>query len=162
MRVRRARSHVRALLSKAEKARLRHLIEHLERETAAEISVMLLKDIEDPRGFAVYYFNYIGIGKKDLDNGLLILAVLDRRRIEIVVGKGLEAIMPRSLLERVINEQMAPHFRDGKFGAGLHQAVETLGQVLREHFPGSRPGAHPGSPGKIPDIVDLDQRGRNA
>ncbi len=158
MRIRRARPHVGALLSKAEKARLRHLIEHIEQETSAELCVMLLRDVEDPREFATRYFNHLGIGKRELNNGVLILVVLDKRRIEIVVGKSLEAIMPPPFLERVMNEQMAPHFRDGKFGAGLHQAVETLGQVLRAHFP----GAHPGAPGKVPDVVDLDQGGRNA
>jgi len=147
---------VKALLSRAEKARLRHLIESIERESTGEICVMLLRDVEDPREFATHYFDNVGIGKKELNNGLLILVVLDKRRIEIVVGRGLEAILPQPFLERVINEQMAPHFRDGKFGPGLHRAVETLGEVLRKHFPGAPSGA----PGKIPDVVDLDQGGR--
>ncbi len=149
-------------MSKAEQARLRHLIEHIEQETSAELCVVLLGDVEDPREFATHYFNHLGIGKKELNNGVLILVVLDKRRIEIVVGEGLEAIMPPPFLERVMNEQMSPHFRDGKFGDGLHRAVETLGQVLRARFPGARPGPHPGAPGKIPDVVDLDQGGRNA
>ncbi len=149
-------------MSKAEQARLRHLIEHIEQETSAELCVVLLGDVEDPREFATHYFNHLGIGKKELNNGVLILVVLDKRRIEIVVGEGLEAIMPPPILERVMNEQMSPHFRDGKFGPGLHRAVETLGEVLRKHFPGAGPGPHPGAPGKIPDVVDLDQGGRNA
>jgi uncharacterized protein len=163
----RARSHVRTLLNKEEKANLRHLIEHVERETSAEICVMVLKDVVDPRDFAVHYFNHLGIGKKDLDNGLLVLVVLERRHVEIVVGKGLEGVMPRALLEQVINEQMAPHFRDGKFGQGLHHAVEAFGRVLREQAPAVRPDATPGAPGKpgaprkIPDVVDLDQGGRD-
>ncbi len=162
VRIPRVRPQVRALLSGAEKTRLRHFIEHLEQETSAELCVMLLRDVEDPREFATHYFNHLGIGKKELNNGVLILVVLDKRRIEIVVGKGLEAIMPPRFLKRVINEQMSPHFRDERFGAGLHEAVEALGQVLRAHFAGARPGPHPGAPGKIPDVVDLDQGGRNA
>lgn len=151
----------RALLSKAEQARLRHLIEHIEQETSAELCVMLLGDVEEPRVFATHYFNHLGIGKKELNNGVLILVVLNKRRIEIVVGQGLEAIMPPPFLERVINEQMAPHFRDGKFGPGLHRAVETLGEVLRKHFPGAHPSGRQGAPGNIPDVIDLDQGGRN-
>ncbi len=160
MRIPRARPQVRALLSKAEQARLRHLIEHIERDTTAEICVMLLRDVEDPREFATHYFNHLGIGKRELNNGVLILLVLDKRRIEIVVGKGLEAILPQPFLDRLITEQMAPHFRDGRFGPGLHRAVETVGEVLRKHFPGAHPGGRPSTPGTIPDVVDLDQSGR--
>jgi uncharacterized protein len=154
MRTRRAGPDVRTLLNKGEKATLRRLIEHIEQETNAEVCVMLLGDVENPRQFAVHYFNHMGIGKKDLDNGLLVLVALERRQIEIVVGKGLEEVVPRPFLEQVINAQMAPRFRDGDYGRGLHEAVDALGQRLRASFP--RPG--PGRPGKIPDVVDLDQR----
>ena len=107
---------------------------------------------------ATQYFNHLGIGKRELDNGILILVVLDKHRIEIVVGKGLEPVLPQQFLERVINDTIAPHFRDGRFGVGLHQAIEAFGRVLRDHFPEARPA----KPGKIPDVVDLDQGGRNA
>ncbi len=153
MRIGRKRHKARELLSRAEKVKLRELIEHIERETTGEICVMLLEDVADPKKFATDYFNHLGIGKKELDNGILILVVLAKRRIELLVGRGLSRAMPQAFLEQVINEALVPHFRDGKFGHGLHQAVEALGGVLQENYPKMRES----KPGEMPGIVDLEQ-----
>ena len=141
------------LLSPAEKHHLRELIEHLERDTTAEISVMLLHDTADPARFAREYFDHHGIGKKDLNNGVLLLVVVNKRRIEITVGAGLTDAVPQAFLEQVISEAMAPSFRATRYGEGLMRGVEAIGERLR----GERPELRPGEPPKIPPIVDLDQ-----
>lgn len=148
--IRRPNAH--RLLSQAEKVKLRELIERVERETSGEISILLVHDVEHPRQFAIDYFNHHGIGKKDLHNGILILAVLDKRQIELVVGDGLHGVIPQDALNRVVTETLAPHFRNKKFGPGLHQAVETLGRLLREYPPKAPRDQHNPSRG----IVDLE------
>src|SRR5712692_6648615 len=141
------------LLSAAEKAQLRELIERLERDTTAEICVMLLRDTADPARFGREYFDHHGIGKKERNNGVFVLVVLAKRRIEIVVGAGLKDAVPQPFLERVISDVMAPSFRAGKYGEGLHRGVEAIGQWLRAE----RPELRPGEPGKLPPVVDLSQ-----
>ncbi len=149
----RRRQHVRVLLSQAEKVKLRELIERVERETTGEICVVLLHAAEDPRKFALDYFNHLGIGKKELDNGILILVVLAQRRIELVIGDGLRGIIPQTFLDRVIAETLAPRFRDGKFGDGLHQALEAFERVLHENLPKA---ANLRKLGQLPSVVDLE------
>ncbi len=141
------------LISSGEKHHLRELIERLERDTTAEISVMLLHDTADPARFAREYFDHHGIGKKDQNNGVFVLVVVAKRRIEITVGAGLKDAVPQAFLEQVISETMAPSFRDQRFGEGLMRGVEAIGQRLRAE----RPELRPGEPTKIPPIVDLDQ-----
>lgn len=141
------------LLSSTEKHQLRELIERLERDTTAEISVMLLHDTADPARFAREYFDHHGIGKKDQNNGVLILVVVAKRRIEITVGAGLKDAVPQAFLEQVISEAMAPSFRTNRFGEGLMRGVEAIGQRLRAE----RPELRPGEPTKLPPIVDLDK-----
>ncbi len=152
MRFLRKQQHARAVLSRAEKVKVRTLIEHIEQETMGEICVVLLHDTDDPRKFALDYFNHHGIGKKDLNNGILILVVLAKRRIELVVGDGLRGSIPQRGLDSVIAEILAPHFRDGKFGDGLQLAIEALGRMLRETLP----SVHLRTQGHLPPVVDLE------
>jgi uncharacterized protein len=140
------------LISPAEKHRLRELIERLERDTTAEISVMLLHDTSDPARFAREYFDHHGIGKKERNNGVFVLVVLAKRHIEVVVGAGLRDAVPQAFLEQVISDVMAPSFRAKRYGEGLLRGVEAIGQRLRAE----RPELRPGEPTKIPPVVDLD------
>jgi len=146
------RQHAKALLSRAEHVKLRALIERIEQETSAEICLVILHDTEDPRKFALDYFNHHGIGKKDLNNGVLILVVLAKRRIELVVGDGLRAAIPQKVFDGVIADVLAPHFRQGQFGKGLHLAIETLERSLHETLPPTH--VHPR--GQVPPVVDLE------
>lgn len=115
--------------------------------------MVLLQDVDAPADFARRYFDHLGVGKRELDNGILILVVITKRRIEIVVGKGLKHVAPQAFLEQVVNEILVPDFRAGKFADGLHKAVETFGRVLQER----RPKMRPGESGTMPGVIDLSQ-----
>ena len=124
-------TRVHQLLSRDEKARLRHLIETLERETGAEIAALLVPHVDDPEKFATTYFNHVGIGKRERNNGVLIFVVVDRRQVRIEVGHGLEAVVPQDAARRVIAEVMAPQFRGGRFGEGLIRGAEAIADLIR-------------------------------
>lgn len=151
MAIGRRRQKARELITPHEKVKLRELIEGIERETSGEICVVLMDHVEDPKRFALDYFNHLGIGKKELDNGILILVALSKRHIEIVVGRGVQRVVPQTFLDRVVHEMMAPHFRDGRFAHGLEQAVEAFGRMLREDFPKGPSTRRP----QMPGVVDL-------
>lgn len=150
MKIGRTRHKARHLIGRTEKARLRELIEQVDRETGAEICVMLLDEAEEPSEFARAYFDHLGIGKRELHNGILILVVVSKRRIEVVVGKGLSDVTPQPFLERIINDILIPDFRAGQFAKGLRAAVEAFGRALREH----RSRIHGGPPSHIPGVID--------
>jgi len=119
------------LLSHAEKAQLRHLVEAVERETGAEIATLIVRHVDDVEAFATAYFNHLGIGKREHHNGVLILAVVDRRRVRIEVGHGLDRVVTGAAAQRIIDEAMAPAFRVGRYGEGLIQGVQAVGALIR-------------------------------
>lgn len=137
-------TRVHHLLSHDEKARLRHLVETLERETGAEIAALMVPHVDDPEKFATAYFNHVGIGKRDHNNGVLILVVVDRRQVRIEVGHGLETVVPQDAARRVIAEVMAPQFRGGRYGEGLIRGVEAIADLIRSGHQGL---PHPVPPG---------------
>src|SRR5437867_12018562 len=103
MRIGRRRHKVTHLISRAEKARLRELIEQIDRETTAEICVMLLDDAEEPSEFARKYFDHLGIGKHELHNGILILSVVAKWQIAVVVGYWLLEAATLAIFDLYIN-----------------------------------------------------------
>jgi uncharacterized protein len=129
----RTRAH--RVLSRAEKVRLRHLVEDLERETGAEISALVVPHVDDLERFATSYFNHLGLGKRGHDNGILVLVVVDRRLVRIEVGRGLETTVTSAAAQRIITDVMTPHFRQGAYGEGLVRGVEALADLVRKAEP---------------------------
>jgi uncharacterized protein len=75
---------------------MNQLIAALEKETSAEIAVVVLPTIGEivPKDFAVALLKKWGVGKADKKNGVLVLHILDQKRIEIETGYGMEGILP--------------------------------------------------------------------
>lgn len=123
------------LLTPAEKTRLRHLIEELERDTGAEIAGLVIPHVDNVEEFATAYFNHLGVGKRGHDNGLLVLVVVDRRLVRIEVGRGLETVVTPEAAQQIISGVMAPLFRRGRYGEGLLAAAEALSDLIRAARP---------------------------
>ena len=136
-------TRVHRLVSPVEKARLRHLVETLEHETGAEIATLMVPHVEHLEQFATAYFNHVGIGKREHNNGVLILVVVDRRQVRIEVGHGLEAVVTRDAAKRIIAEVIVPEFRGGRYGEGLLRGVEAIADLIRSAH---RASSHPTPP----------------
>ena len=75
----------------------------LEDSVGSEVALVMLPSIGEavPKDFAYKLFNLWGIGKKGSDNGLLILFVLDQKRVEFETGNGLESILPDAICKEL-------------------------------------------------------------
>lgn len=76
--------------------------------------------------YAVKLFAQNGVGDKKDDNGLLVVLAVRERRVRIEVGYGLESIITDGFSGQTIRDEMAPAFRDGRFGPGLVAGVTTI------------------------------------
>jgi uncharacterized protein len=70
-------------------------------------------------------------GREDRDNGVLIVVALEERSTRIEVGYGLEGLIPDAVAGRVIQYDMTPAFREGRFGDGIGRAVSNLARAAR-------------------------------
>jgi len=120
------------IVSPGEKTSLNLFIGELERKTSAEIAIVTLTDIGEAtiEEYAVDLFENWGIGKKDKDNGLLILLVAGIRKVRIEVGYGLEGIITDGLAGEIIRQKMVPYFQKGEFGKGLYYATATISHLI--------------------------------
>lgn len=71
------------------------------------------------------------LGTAQQDNGLLIFVAVQDRRVQILTGYGLEAVLPDVITSRIIREEITPSFREGDYAGGLNAAVERIDQILQ-------------------------------
>jgi len=97
-------------------------------ETTAELAVVTIESLEEQtiEQAAVELFEQWKIGKKDQDNGLLILIAHQDRKMRIEVGYGLEPVITDGRAGRIIREQMSPAFKEDDFEGGVQAAVDKI------------------------------------
>ncbi|OOG38990.1 dehydrogenase, partial [Rhodanobacter sp. C06] len=66
------------------------------------------------------------VGRKGIDDGVLLLIAKDDRQVRIEVGAGLEGAIPDAAAARIIREYLAPKFRTGDYDGGISDAVGAL------------------------------------
>jgi len=115
----------------AEEAQIESLIRQLQSASGDVIVVATVKTFQpeaDIRTFATKLFENHGrgIGQKGKDNGVLILLAMKERRVEVEVGYDLEQWITDGFAGQVSREDMAPPFREGRFGEGLLAGTNRL------------------------------------
>lgn len=69
------------------------------------------------------------IGQKGVDNGVILLVAKDDRRMRIEVGYGFEGALTDARASVIINELIAPEFRNGNFAAGIQAGTDAIIQI---------------------------------
>lgn len=131
------------LLSAAEEAELGELYAGLERELGCQVALLTIQvlpnlSIEE---YSLAVANAWALGRRGVDDGLLITVARDNRSVRIEVGYGLERLITDELAAEVIG-RMTPEFRTGRFFVGLkegsneiiqriHAKAELIGQRKR-------------------------------
>ena len=110
------------------------IISRIWRETSAEVVAVVVNEIEgaDINTFATELFTNWGLGKKDNDNGLLVLIVKGQRKAVLRTGYGMEGVMPDAVASRIIRNDMAPHFKNEDYDAGTLAALTTISSVITD------------------------------
>jgi len=121
------------LLNPQTQAKLNQMISKLEAENGTEIAVVTVPDTApapSPKQFATTLFNYWGIGKKGINNGVLFLISKSERRVEIETGYGIEKILPNARIGKMIDQLIIPHFQQGDFTGGTLAGIQALTKAL--------------------------------
>jgi uncharacterized protein len=110
------------------------MIDSLRSQNGAEIAVAVVSSIgqADYFEFANQLFKEWSIGKKKQDNGLLILFILDQKKVKIETGYGLEGELPDAICSRIRTQVMNPYFKTGNYDAGLIAGVQSIISVIRK------------------------------
>lgn len=115
-------------LSAAQRESLNQRLAALEKEKGAQIFVLMVPSTgEDTiESYAQRVFDAWRVGRKNIDDGVLVLVAKDDRRMRIQTGYGLEGAITDLQAGRIIREQMAPAFAQGDYFAGVEAAIDNL------------------------------------
>ena len=129
-------------LDPAARTRLIDKLKALEDRRGAQIAVVMLPTVGRMgiEAFSEKLFNHWKLGRKGVDDGVLLVVARDDHLMRIEVGYGLEGAIPDVLAGRIIHERMAPAFREGDYAGGIESAVDALitlvdGETLPEPVP---------------------------
>lgn len=116
------------ILSAAATDSIDRMLYALEQQTGIETVVAVVPSIgeDDCFDFSHRLLNEWGVGKKEKNNGLVILLVTDQRCIQFYTGYGLEGDLPDAICKRIQTRDMIPYLKDGNWDAGMVAGVRAV------------------------------------
>jgi uncharacterized protein len=120
-------------LSTSDQFTLSTIATDLEKANGTEMAFVIIDstDGQNIDSYALDLFNKWGIGKKDIDNGLLVLIALKDIKWRVTTGYGLESILPDDLVAKIMNDEAVPSFKAGNYGEGLIKAAVKFQSLLQ-------------------------------
>jgi len=99
-----------------------------ENRKGSQIAVLLVRTTapEAIEPYALRVAEQWGIGRGGVDDGVVLVAALDDRRMRFEVGYGLEGAVPDALARRIIAETIAPRFYQEDYAGGLNAGIDAL------------------------------------
>lgn len=115
-------------LDAAQRQALEHRLATFEQRKGVQIAVLLVPTTapETIEQYSIRVVDEWQLGRKQVDDGLLLLIAKDDRSLRIEVGYGLEGVIPDVVANRIIDDIIVPHFRDGDFAGGVQAGVDSL------------------------------------
>jgi uncharacterized protein len=91
---------------------------------------------EDIAQYSIRVFDQWKLGRKNVDDGALLLVAKNDRRVRIEPARGLEGVLTDAICNRIIDETLTPAFRAGNFYGGIDAAFDRMiGLVQGEPLP---------------------------
>lgn len=119
-------------LTDTERQDLENRLAHLETQKGSQMAILIVPTTrpETIEQYGIRVVDQWKLGRKGVDDGLLILVAKDDREFRIEVGYGLEGVIPDAIAKRVTDEIMLPYFRDGNFYGGLRAGTAQLAKLI--------------------------------
>ena len=122
------------MLSPADEAALTDQSTALEHRTGHQFVVATVAGLGGHRieDYSLRLANHWGIGRKHIDDGVVLLVAPIERKVRIEVGAGLEKIVTDTEAARIIEIEMLPLFRKGDMTAGIRHGAAAIVADLSE------------------------------
>jgi uncharacterized protein len=150
-----------ATLTDGQKSALEETLRSFEARKGSQVAVLIVPSTapESIEQYALRVAEQWKPGRKNVDDGALLVVAKDDRTLRIEVGYGLEGALTDAACKRIISEIIVPRFRQGDFYGGITAGVERILRVIDgEPLPKQeerRPGGTRGIGAILPVVMIL-------
>jgi uncharacterized protein len=137
-----------ATLTSDQRAALEQKLAALEARKGSQVAVLLVPTTlpETVEQYAIRVFDQWKLGRKGMDDGVLLLVAKNDRKLRIEVGYGLEGAIPDAIAKRVMDEDIVPLFKQGNFYGGISAGTDRVSKLIEgESMPPPKRATAPGS-----------------
>jgi uncharacterized membrane protein YgcG len=119
-------------LSEEQKVALNQKIDQVSKTTKNEFGILFLNTMDGDNIEDVAYttFNTWGIGKRGLDNGVLIVVSLQERKSRIETGKGVGGEVTDLQSKQILDNTLRPFLKKGDFAGGFNATLDALSALI--------------------------------
>ena len=119
-------------LSGAAVARIESKLQEFEAKKGSQIAVLIVPSTqpEEIEQFGIRVEDAWKLGRKGVDDGAYLIVAKNDRRVRIEVGYGLEGALSDAISNRIVDETIAPHFKQGDFDGGIEAGVDKMISVI--------------------------------
>ncbi len=123
-----------AVLDPATRTKLTQLLDELKQKTGAEIAVLTVDTTAplDDFTYGMQVADAWKMGKNGEDTGALVLVAVRDRKLRVLVGYGLEGILPDGLIGAIEDREMLPAFRGGDYSTGILRGVAEMARRIAD------------------------------
>jgi len=128
------------MLSASTLLELEAKLRRFEEETSNQVVVVTFPRLEGEvlEEFSIRLAEQWKIGQKGKDNGVILLIFKDDRQVRIESGYGLEGALPDATAKLIIENEIVPRFREGKYEDGIEKALEAMMAATRGEYQAER------------------------
>lgn len=124
------------VLSTEEENALEQKLVAFDDSTSTQLAIVIIRStgeypVDD---YAIALYRAWGIGQKGKDNGAVIVAAMEDRRVAIITGYGLEGALPDAICKRIIEQDIKPAFKQQQYYAGLDDATTEMIQRAKGEY----------------------------
>src|SRR5512135_891158 len=119
-------------LDAGQKQALESSLAALEQRKGAQLAVLMVPTVkpEEIEQYSIRVVDAWKLGRKNVDDGVLLIIAKEDHRVRIEVGRGLEGAIPDAASARIIREYITPKFRAGDFYGGIVDATDALTRLI--------------------------------
>ena len=134
-------------LTAQQRSALEQTLAEFESRKGAQIAVLMVPSTqpETVEQYSVRVEEAWKLGRKGVDDSVLLVVAKNDRKLHIEVGYGLEGALPDAIAKRIIDNDIVPRFKEGDFYGGIRAGVDRIMRVV-EGEPLPPPAAHGPSP----------------
>jgi uncharacterized protein len=104
-----------------------------EAEKGSQIAVLIVPTArpEAIEQYSIRVADAWKLGRKKVDDGVILLVAKEDREMRLEVGYGLEGALPDITAKRIVSDIITPYFKAGDFEGGINAGVDAILKVVQ-------------------------------